>query len=106
VAREASTMVLTDDDFATIVVAIAAGRRVYDNIRKSILYIFAHATLAPGDPGLVRADVRDGAVWDRSPPPSCSITTPPVVPGGVARWTMEPTPRRFQSSLSKSVRAM
>ena len=44
VAREASTMVLTDDDFATIVVAVAAGRRVYDNIRKFIFYIFAHTT--------------------------------------------------------------
>ena len=44
VAREASTMVLTDDNFATIVVAIEAGRRVYDNVRKFILYIFAHAT--------------------------------------------------------------
>jgi calcium-translocating P-type ATPase len=44
VAREASTMVLTDDNFATIVSAVQAGRRVYDNIRKFILYIFAHAT--------------------------------------------------------------
>jgi magnesium-transporting ATPase (P-type) len=44
VAREASTMVLTDDNFATIALAIQAGRRVYDNIRKFILYIFAHAT--------------------------------------------------------------
>jgi magnesium-transporting ATPase (P-type) len=44
VAREASTMVLTDDDFATIVVAIEAGRQVYDNVRKFIQYIFAHAT--------------------------------------------------------------
>jgi magnesium-transporting ATPase (P-type) len=44
VAREASTMVLTDDNFATIALAIEAGRRVYDNIRKFILYIFAHAT--------------------------------------------------------------
>jgi calcium-translocating P-type ATPase len=44
VAREAATMVLTDDNFATIVAAIAAGRRVYDNVRKFILYIFAHAT--------------------------------------------------------------
>jgi magnesium-transporting ATPase (P-type) len=44
VAREASTMVLTDDNFATIVTAIEAGRRVYDNIRKFIVYIFAHAT--------------------------------------------------------------
>jgi magnesium-transporting ATPase (P-type) len=43
VAREAATMVLTDDNFATIV-AVQAGRRVYDNVRKFILYIFAHAT--------------------------------------------------------------
>ena len=44
VAREASTMVLTDDDFGTIVAAVESGRRVYDNVRKFILYIFAHAT--------------------------------------------------------------
>jgi calcium-translocating P-type ATPase len=44
VAREAATMVLTDDNFASIVVAVQAGRRVYDNVRKFIVYIFAHAT--------------------------------------------------------------
>ncbi|MGI8334288.1 cation-translocating P-type ATPase [Actinomadura scrupuli] len=44
VAREAATMVLTDDNFATIVTAVQAGRQVYDNVRKFILYIFAHAT--------------------------------------------------------------
>jgi magnesium-transporting ATPase (P-type) len=44
VAREAATMVLTDDNFATIVQAVEAGRRVYDNVRKFVLYIFAHAT--------------------------------------------------------------
>ena len=44
VAREASTMVLTDDNFSTIVAAIEAGRRVYANIRKFLLYIFAHTT--------------------------------------------------------------
>ena len=44
VAREAATMVLTDDNFETIVAAVEAGRRVYDNVRKFILYIFAHAT--------------------------------------------------------------
>lgn len=44
VAREAATMVLTDDDFASIVSAVEAGRRVYDNVRKFIVYIFAHAT--------------------------------------------------------------
>ena len=44
VAREAATMVLTDDNFASIVAAVEAGRQVYDNVRKFILYIFAHAT--------------------------------------------------------------
>jgi calcium-translocating P-type ATPase len=42
-AREAATMVLADDNFATIVTAVDAGRRVYDNVRKFIVYIFAHA---------------------------------------------------------------
>ena len=44
VAREAATLVLTDDNFATIVAAVEEGRRVYENIRKFIVYIFAHAT--------------------------------------------------------------
>jgi calcium-translocating P-type ATPase len=43
VAREAATMVLTDDNFATIVTAVDAGRQVFDNVRKFVLYIFAHA---------------------------------------------------------------
>jgi magnesium-transporting ATPase (P-type) len=43
VAREAATAVLSDDNFATIVTAVEEGRRVYDNVRKFILYIFAHA---------------------------------------------------------------
>jgi magnesium-transporting ATPase (P-type) len=44
VAREAATMVLTDDNFATIVEAVKSGRTVFDNVRKFIVYIFAHAT--------------------------------------------------------------
>ncbi|MFC4907086.1 cation-translocating P-type ATPase [Actinomadura gamaensis] len=43
VAREAATMVLTDDDFATIVTAVEAGRRAFDDVRKFVLYIFTHA---------------------------------------------------------------
>jgi P-type Ca2+ transporter type 2C len=39
VTREASDMVLTDDNFATIVAAIEEGRAVYDNIRKALLYL-------------------------------------------------------------------
>jgi magnesium-transporting ATPase (P-type) len=44
VAREAATMVLTDDNFASIVAAVEEGRRVFENIRKFVFYIFAHAT--------------------------------------------------------------
>jgi calcium-translocating P-type ATPase len=44
VAREASTIVLSDDNFATIAAAVKGGRAVYDNVRKFIIYIFAHAT--------------------------------------------------------------
>lgn len=44
VAREAATMILVDDDFATVVAAIRAGRRVFDNVRKFVFYIFAHLT--------------------------------------------------------------
>jgi magnesium-transporting ATPase (P-type) len=39
VAKEAAEMVLTDDNFATIVAAVREGRTVYDNLRKAILFI-------------------------------------------------------------------
>ena len=38
-AKEASEMVLADDDFATIEKAIEEGRKVYDNIRKTITFL-------------------------------------------------------------------
>ena len=41
VAREASDMVLVDDNFASIIAAIEEGRAVYDNVRKFVTYIFA-----------------------------------------------------------------
>ena len=40
VAKEAADMILTDDNFASIVHAIEEGRAVYDNIRRFVAYIF------------------------------------------------------------------
>jgi Ca2+-transporting ATPase len=41
VARQAADVVLADDSFATIVTAVGEGRRVYDNIRRFLLYALA-----------------------------------------------------------------
>ena len=41
VAREASAIVITDDDFSSIVSGVRMGRRIYDNLRKSFTYVFS-----------------------------------------------------------------
>jgi P-type Ca2+ transporter type 2C len=47
VAREAASLILLDDDFTSIVTAVRMGRRIYDNLRKAMAYIFAvHVPIA------------------------------------------------------------
>ncbi|WP_044040391.1 cation-translocating P-type ATPase [Clostridium bornimense] len=41
VAREAADLILLDDNFSTIVYTVKDGRRIYDNIKKAIGYVFA-----------------------------------------------------------------
>ena len=45
VAREASDVVLMDDNFASIVLGVEAGRQLFDNLKKTIAYTLCH--LAP-----------------------------------------------------------
>lgn len=47
VAREASALVLLNDDFSSIVAAVKLGRRIFDNLKRAIAYIFAiHVPIA------------------------------------------------------------
>ena len=47
VAREASSLVLLDDDFGTLVQAVRLGRRIYDNLLKAMRFVFAvHVPIA------------------------------------------------------------
>jgi len=47
VAREAASLVILDDDFATIVDAVRSGRRIFDNLQKALGFIFSiHVPIA------------------------------------------------------------
>src|SRR5678810_918713 len=47
VARESASLVLLDDDFASIVHAVRLGRRIFDNLRKAMAFVIAvHVPIA------------------------------------------------------------
>jgi magnesium-transporting ATPase (P-type) len=65
VAKEAAQLVITDDDFATIVAAVEEGRLVYRNLKKVILYLFSTS--------LAEVVVLVGALLLGFPPPLAAV---------------------------------
>jgi magnesium-transporting ATPase (P-type) len=64
VAKEASEMVLADDNFASIAHAVVEGRTVYDNIKKSITFILP---TNGGEAGLIIAAILSGRMLPLTP---------------------------------------
>ena len=79
VAKEAATLILRDDDFATIVEAVQHGRRIFDNILKFIRYILAGSAGESGSSFLRRFLACLFRCWpfisfgSTSSPTTCSI---------------------------------
>ncbi|KAI0017917.1 potassium/sodium efflux P-type ATPase [Xylariomycetidae sp. FL0641] len=69
VAKEASDVVLSDDNFASIVAAIEEGRRIFDNIQKFVLHVLAEniAQAATLLVGLAFKDSRGLSVFPLAP---------------------------------------
>ncbi|GJC85473.1 sodium transport ATPase 5 [Colletotrichum liriopes] len=69
VAKDASDIVLTDDNFASIVAAIEEGRRIFDNIQKFVLHVLAENIAQAGTllVGLTFKDTRGLSVFPLAP---------------------------------------
>jgi Ca2+-transporting ATPase len=108
VAREASSIVLLDDDFGSIVRTIRLGRRIYDNLRKAMGYIVAvHIPIA----GLALLPLLTGlplvlyplhiAFIEMIIDPACSIAfeAEPEEPDLMRRPPRSPSERLFSSTM-------
>jgi len=69
VAKDASDIVLADDNFASIVAAIEEGRRIFDNIQKFVLHVLAENIAQAGTllVGLAFKDARGLSVFPLAP---------------------------------------
>lgn len=69
VAKDASDIVLTDDNFASIVAAIEEGRRIFDNIQRFVLHVLAENIAQAGTLliGLAFKDSRGLSVFPLAP---------------------------------------
>lgn len=111
VAREAATIVLLDDNFATIVAAVRGGRRIFDQLQRAFAYLVAfHAPLLVVafvvpllDRPLLLLPVHlvvlelllhpiIALVFETDPPSPTLMTRPPREPGTglVGRWLWRP----------------
>jgi len=111
VAREASSIVLLDDDFGSVVRTIRLGRRIYDNLRKAMAYIIAvHVPIA----GIALLPLLTGlplvllpvhiAFLEMIIDPVCSIAfeAEPEEPDVMTRPPRNPGARLFSASLLMS----
>ena len=113
VAREAASLVLLDDNFASLVEAVRAGRRIFANLRKALGYLFAvhvpivGVALIPvvmGGPVLLLPlhvvllelliDPACSLVFEAEPAPDDSMTVPPR-PRDDALFSMASAARAF-----------
>jgi Ca2+-transporting ATPase len=112
VSKEAADMVLTDDNFATIVAAVEQGRVIYDNIRKFIKYLLTSNSgeilvmllgpfLGLGLPLLPLQILWINLVTDG--PPALALSAEPAEPGTMRRPPRPPGESVFAGRLGRHV---
>jgi P-type Ca2+ transporter type 2C len=112
VSKEAADMVLTDDNFASIVAAVEQGRVIYDNIRKFIKYLLTSNSaeilvmltgpfLGLGLPLLPLQILWINLVTDG--PPALALSAEPAEPGTMRRPPRPPGENVFARGLGRHV---
>ncbi|MDR2532987.1 MAG: cation-translocating P-type ATPase [Oscillospiraceae bacterium] len=97
VSKNASDMILTDDNFASIVTAVAEGRRVYDNIRKVII------SLIPSNISEILAMILGFIVWRATPFAAIQLLFINVVADGIPDLCMCKEPLEDEAMKRKPI---